>query len=243
LTRAWLLIGVTIAVCTITVACSPPNEGTPLPGLPTKTATVTSPTQTATVCIGGGDCGTPAIPPTATVTATPIGAYSPTPTATPQPTCAACPTCPPQLTGDLVLRCFLDNDDDKVWGAGDIGIMCHVSFGYDIGLQTPIYYEVWAERGIWAGALLPGVYTVLVREYEPSTGIVPWFDAPGWAFVNAGSMTMIDIPFDDYARRYSNTPTPLPDYCPTCPDRTPTATRAAPSATPNSATKTKAAGG
>jgi hypothetical protein len=148
--------------------------------------------------------------------------------------------------GMLYARCFVDNDDSGTYTPGDDRLPCVLRFGQDVGLQAPSYTVLTLTTGIGGVSLWGGVYTAEVQWHDggiPVTASAVY--CPAFVFVNPGANVPFDCAFNDYAPApaLTRTPTPLPDYCPTCPDRTPTPTRAAPSATANAATKTRAAGG
>jgi hypothetical protein len=268
-TKCSIMAGVIVAVMVL--------SGCDSRATPTNTPMAT---PSATVCIGGGDCGTPALPPTATVTSTPTA----TPTATPMPI----PTCQPQPAGSVILSCWLEANDDKLRNYGETGVSCTVVLMYDVGVQERVMWRIDSNTdGIWAGAMTPGVYSVLLIDYDQTTGGIPYYYADSWAYVNDGATTYINWPFSDYhyplptATKDPYVPTPVstPTATPTsmimhacfeywrncvdvaqaCPANTvldplgscgsgfkccaPLAVTPVPSATPNSATKTKAAGG
>lgn len=138
--------------------------------------------------------------PTPTETATP--SVTPTPTAT--PTAITYPTCLPTSTpvaGDIIIRSCLDDDGDRLCDAPIVPISLTVLLMYE---GTP-QFGISATTGAWGTlvlpGMLPGVYTVLMLDYDdPAPGMpgacrVPYWDNPQWSFLSAGQQEVILMRF------------------------------------------------
>jgi hypothetical protein len=170
------------------------------------------------LCLGlalpGCDSPTPTVTPIATATPTSSSTVTVTPTATPtaQPsataTAVACATQYPMA--NLVIRGFLDANKDGLWNAGDLGMAwLKVSLVYATGVQEPIRYVAMTATGIWAAPMLPGTWQVLPDEWAPSECVVIG-EYDNWAYLNAGTYTVLSIPFWETCKPGTPTPTPTP---------------------------------
>jgi hypothetical protein len=198
ITRAMCLMLGIIAM----TACDVP--GTPIV-FPTASQTVTA-TPTSGIVLDT----------TATPTTSPTASVTPIPSSTPTMIVA---TCVPQLTGDLLVLMCADENGDKACSAGEEPVSGTVHLGYQ-GLlpeKYPMYLEITTLRsGVWAGAIVPGLYTVTLHAYDPVVpspvdDLVPWYNYPGWVWISAGVQNVLTIPF----WRYATTPIPLVTATPT----------------------------
>lgn len=87
---------------------------------------------------------------------------------------------------------------------------CHVTLSYDQGVQTPVPYEAITTNGVYAAPMLPGGYSVKLKEYGPSQNITPGKIVTS-VVLNAGTFTVLSIPFIDLSNLMPTvTPTSTP---------------------------------
>ena len=136
------------------------------------------------------------VTPTPTETATP--SVTPTPTAT--STAITYPTCLPTATpvqGDLIVRSCLDDDGDKFCDLPSTYISATVLFAYQGTPQFGISGTTGRAGTLVLNGVLPGVYTVLLLDYEdaapgmPLSCYIPYHDNSEWAFVSAGQQEVL----------------------------------------------------
>lgn len=211
--RIAYLLCVTVCAMLVSSGC---NSATPDYHTPTPT---TVQTRTAT----------PTIP--AVVTYSPTQADpTPRPSNTPTP-CGTCEPLHPALYGSVILQSWEDSDGDGEWRMGsetdyqEWGVPSTVTLLYDGDLPL----SVWNVTGVqiptgWRGiavytTLLPGLYTVVITDYDEQRCLVPYADSDIWAQVQAAGQTVVKARFWRRPGCYSYgtptvTPTPKPTSTP-----------------------------
>lgn len=167
---ALALLCLLLVACDVTATVTPEPTWTPLPTLITTPIASATRTETATE--------------TTTATATE--------TATPWPTCA------PQMTGDAILSCFEDVNDDKLRDPGEPGISCTVAISYT-GQLPPEYAGRLSltsnEQGNGGWSLLPGTWLAVLLDYTQGFGYVPYGSNDQWWYISIGDVSVLSMRF------------------------------------------------
>jgi len=173
---------------------------------------------------------------TATPTIPGVVTYSPTqadPTPRPSNTPTPCGTCEPLhplLYGSVIVQSWEDSDGDGEWRMGgendyqEWGVPATVTLLYDGDLPLSVWNVTgvqlatsWRSIAVYT-TLLPGLYTVVITDYDELRCLVPYYDTDIWAQVQAAGQTVVKARFwrrpgcYDYG---TPTVTPTPSVTPT----------------------------
>jgi hypothetical protein len=180
----WRFIGIMLVVliALLLLGCNT----TPLPVTGSPTPSLTSVPGLATTTA------------TATITGVATSTVTSTPTMEPTSTPMTIATCVPQLTGDAILSCWLDQDRNGLRDPGETGISCTVLISYTGLLPGPLagYQEIGSNSdGIWGGTLIPGTWTARLQNYTQDLGYVPYVDNSEWWNITVGYNSVLAVRF------------------------------------------------